>query len=622
MIGLAGTRDSALPRTGRLVAGFAIVIATIGSGFAGGAGTVAAASGCPLGMTASSPISPPGGTPFVICSGRIPSFDGTPIDTDVSVPVGASSALPLMVMMNGWGGDKTNWESTTLQGNDGDQYHWNNAWFVSQGYAVLNYTARGFHRSCGKDPATSYSYASDPACTGRSSWTHLGDRRWETHDSQYLVGLLVDAGVANPTRVVATGGSYGGGQSWLLALSQDSVMAANGSTSPWTSPGGTPIHIAAAAPKYPWSDLLEALVDNGRASDGFHRGPKDGDHASPIGVEKQSYVEGLFALGGVYAQFAAAGVDPTADLLSWKAALSAGEPYESNPTVAAAITQIQNYRSPYYMAVPKGSAQVPVFDFQGLTDPLFPGIQALVLERRLAKAHYPVWTFMGDLGHSYANNPSAMWHAADDEANTWLQQVMSAQSPSAPKFTVDTVACEPGQTGTLYSAGGFPALANRRILFSDNSVKTTSSSTPPGQEAAGADPIANSGCRTITEQTDSGVAAWNIALPRPRVLIGSPVVSLTATLTGSNAELAARLWDVDSTAGTQTLVTRSVYRLLGGTSPTTQQLNFELWPTAWQVLQNHHLKLELTQVDSPTWRSDNIASTMQLSNLQVGLPAR
>lgn len=135
------------------------------------------------------------------------------------------------------------------------------------GVAVLNYTARGFHRSCGKDPATG----------------------WEIRDTQYLTGLLVDAGIASSSRVVVTGDSYGGGQSWLLALSRDKVMLRDGRLVSWRSPDGAPIRLAAAVPQFSWTDLAQALTDNGRASDGHRGAPPPGPHESPFGVEKQSY---------------------------------------------------------------------------------------------------------------------------------------------------------------------------------------------------------------------------------------------------------------------------------------------------------------------------------------------
>ena len=222
-----------------------------------------------------------------------------------------------MAFMHGWGNSKTEWESTTLQNAGTDKYHWNNAWFASHGDVVLTYSARGFHLSCGKD-SSGYSYANDSKCsdaTGEKSWTHLADRRWEIHDFQYLAGLLVDAPLGiNPKAIVATGGSYGGGQSWDLALSQDQVVSSTSTNpakpvlTPWVSPHKhIAMHLAAAVPMYPWTDLQDALVSNGTASDGFHGAPVDGNHASPYGVDKQSYVAGLYADGEATAQYSAAG---------------------------------------------------------------------------------------------------------------------------------------------------------------------------------------------------------------------------------------------------------------------------------------------------------------------------
>jgi X-Pro dipeptidyl-peptidase (S15 family) len=429
-------------------------------------------AGCPGGLTPGSSVSPAGGRPFVVCTGRVRSFDGTPLDTDVTIPIAPTSRpRPLFIFLHGWGQDKTTWESTTLAGNNTDSYHWNNAWFAAQGYVVLNYTARGFHTSCGKDAAKSYVYISDPTCrdtTGEASWTHLADRRWETHDTQYLAGLLVDAGMADPQRIVASGGSYGGGQSWDLALSADKVVSnastdpANPILSPWTSPRGTPLHLVAAAPMYPWTDLADALVQNGRAADGAHGGPADGSHENPIGIDKQTYVAGLFADGAASAQYSVPGTDPTADLTTWNAGIKAGEPYAANPEATAALTQVAGaFRSPLAMPVPTGAHEVPVFVVQGQTGPLFDAFQALDMVNRLKAVdpNWPVTICLGDVGHSYAGNPPDIWHQAHKAGNAWLASVMRSVVPANPAVTVTTSACMAGQTHVTYTGLSYGAIA-------------------------------------------------------------------------------------------------------------------------------------------------------------------
>ena len=69
----------------------------------------------------------------------------------------------------------------------------------------------------------------------------------------------------------------------------------------------------------------------------------------------------MFADGAATAQYAGTN-DPTADLPGWSAAISAGEPTaQADPLVAQALTQLETYRSPYYLPVPQPAEQVPVF---------------------------------------------------------------------------------------------------------------------------------------------------------------------------------------------------------------------------------------------------------------------
>jgi dienelactone hydrolase len=588
-------------------------------------------SACPGGLTAGPTVSPAGGSPFIVCSGRVRSFDGTPLDTDVTIPTAtATSPRPLVIFMHGWGNSKTDWESQTLEGSRPDQYHWNNAWFASQGYVVLNYSARGFHMSCGKD-SSGYTYATDPTCsdtTGEESWVHLGDRRWETHDSQFLAGLLVDAGLADPQRIVATGGSYGGGQSWDLALSQDKVVTSastdptNPSLVPWTSPLGTPMHLVAAAPMYPWTDLADALVQNGRAADGYNGGPADGDHHNPYGVDKQTYVDGLFLDGGPTAQYAAPGVDPTADLTTWFTAINAGEPYGANPTAVTALGQIGGiYRSPLAIPVPLGTHEVPVFVVQGQTDPLFPGFQALDMVNHLKAAdpNWPVKVFLGDVGHSYADNPQDIWQEAHDTGNAWLQSVMAGTTPTTAPLTVTTTACLAGQTHVTFTGTDYSAIKDSVVHLDSAAAQTTLSSPAATVEGTMTDPIANSGCRTMqASQSDLNEASYTFPVPNG-TLVGAPIVNVDVAVTGVSAEVAARLWEIDA-AGNQTLVTRTVYRIEDASTPANDHLSFELWPQAWQFQHGDQLKLELTQDDSPVWRPDNLPSSLSFTNLDLALP--
>ena len=215
--------------------------------------------GLPAGVSCSqaSPTSP------IVCSGKIPSWDGVPLDTDLTLPPGPVIPRPLLVMLHGYANDKTEWESASASSSNPDKDDYNTASFASRGYAVLTYTARGFHGSCGQGPLT------DPRCA--HGWMHLADRRFEVRDTQYLAGLLADAGVADPQRVAVTGGSYGGGQSLLLAVQGDQVATVPDPNNPatydqatltaWTSPTGhLAMHLVAAVPVARYVEYLTPCV--------------------------------------------------------------------------------------------------------------------------------------------------------------------------------------------------------------------------------------------------------------------------------------------------------------------------------------------------------------------------
>src|SRR5438132_7900500 len=93
-----------------------------------------------------------------ICSGLVPSFDGTRLDVDLSLPAAsAGSRHPLIVMAHGFANDKHEWESLINEGDGADKWHWNNHWFAEHGFYVLAYTARGFRDqgpSRADEPAT------------------------------------------------------------------------------------------------------------------------------------------------------------------------------------------------------------------------------------------------------------------------------------------------------------------------------------------------------------------------------------------------------------------------------------------------------------------------------------
>src|SRR5206468_3350678 len=91
--------------------------------------------------------------------------------------------------------------------------------------------------------------------------------RYEGRDTQYLLGLLVDEGIAKPGALGATGFSYGGGIAVSLGYLYDKVRLPDGAYVRWRSPKGVPLSMTAIYGQWTWSDLLASFLPNGRFLD-------------------------------------------------------------------------------------------------------------------------------------------------------------------------------------------------------------------------------------------------------------------------------------------------------------------------------------------------------------------
>src|SRR3954469_19776690 len=80
--------------------------------------------------------------PTADLASRVASFDGTPLDVDVTLPATGDGPFPTILLLHGLGGTKTSFE-----GSGTDPY--DNVSFARRGYAVVTPSARGFGNSCG-----------------------------------------------------------------------------------------------------------------------------------------------------------------------------------------------------------------------------------------------------------------------------------------------------------------------------------------------------------------------------------------------------------------------------------------------------------------------------------------
>lgn len=538
---------------------------------------------------------------------RVASFDGVPLDVDVTLPASGRGPFPTIVMLHGWGGSKTEFEASTAAGNGNETYDYNNVYYAEHGYAVVNYSARGWGSSCGTPESRT-----EPGC--KEGWIRLADQRYEARDTQYLLGRLVDERIAKPGALGVTGISYGGGQSVELAFLRNRIRLPDGQFAPWRSPHGVPLAIDAAYPRWPWSDLVDALEPNGRYLDTEIAPP--GQSYEPIGVEIQSYVSGLYALGQLEGYIAPPGADPEAELTRWFAVDNAGEPYGAESLAVA--HQIYTYHQAYGLPLSGGTA--PLLLQSGFTDDLFPPEQSLRVYNAVLANHGAVALQVGDLGHSRGENKPNTDQAFQEQAAVFFGARLKHEGQAPPTGSVSayTQTCprEAPAEGP-YSAPSWSALHPHTVTFGSAAPQTFTSAGGNPAIAAEFDPIAGTSeaCKTVSAEEEPDTATYKLTSPG-FTLMGLPTISADVNEIGMFGEITARLWDV-SPSGTQRLISRGVYRLAEG-----QQgpITFQLHGNAYAFAPGDTVKLELLGRDAPYYRASNGVFSLEVSNLTISLP--
>jgi len=539
---------------------------------------------------------------------RIPSFDGVPLDADLALPSTGRGPFPLIVMLHGLGGSKTDWEVSTDDGAVDD------VTMATRGYAVLMYTARGFGDSCG----TASSRAATPACA--RGWIHLADQRYEIRDTQYLAGELVDEGLVRPG-VAVTGVSYGAGQTLELATLADRVRLPDGRLVPWTSPvRHVPLSIAAAYAMWPWDDLVTALVPNGQMLTS-RLTPASADLA-PIGVEKQSWNTLLYGVTtGFY--LAPPGADPTADLTSWYRAVGAGEPFSA--TDASALREIQTYHSAIGIPLPAGGV-APLVIQNGWTDTLFPVSEALHYTERLAAAgdHHPLLLIFDDYGHGWAQAKTADIHRQNAAALAFLDTVMLHHgTPRTSVLAVGQTCPATAASSPVLTGPSWAGLTTATLRLSAPSAQTvTSDGGSPAVSAALNPAYVSKLCHPLPAAPEPGTAVAEEHLTRTTTLVGAAQVTAHLHVVGTYPEMVGRLWDVGPSGATRQIIEAGVVRpdvkqsAVAGTSPTADTtVTFDLNPNEYTVAAGDTLELELVGSTAPWFRPSNGTYTISVTGL-------
>ena len=582
-----------------------------------------------------------------ICSGEVPSFDGTPLDVDVTQPASDTGERhPLIVMLHGFGNNKHEWESTTNEGDNADKWHWNNHWFAQHGFYVLTYTARGF---LDQGPTGGYQPNTPPGTSytgpGTPGTVHLKSRDYEIRDTQWLAALTAAAYPdLDRNEVAVTGGSYGGGETWTQA--SQAVWNVN-SFLP-VNPGLPILQLQVAVPKYPWTDLGYSLAPNG------HKGPfqrsiytsstgwptSDTGEGNPIGAIKYSYATG-FILEGIADGFFETVPE---NIPGWYAdAVQVGDPYDAGspgtdrppyiPELRRGLTELRgSYYQDEYWVQQRHNREVAIFSVSGWTDDLFPPVESF-RQFKYLKSLDPLWPVelaVADIGHPRAQNPEWEWHRINSQAWDFLREQIRGSHRERTDVSSLPTSCPAAAADAQEVRAATPeGLAHGVLRIDYNQPGALANRKPPPfpapdpadpdnlqtDPAFGAALLHLPNCRQSAAPTAAPPArytAYSPPLEATRTYVGLGYVRLAYTLAGATtATLNARVWDV-APDGRALLVTRGTYRIdWPGYNPLPNgTIDLPLFGNHWTLPAGHRVRLDLTQVDYPTFLPSNSLSAI------------
>lgn len=527
------------------------------------------------------------------CTGFLASaVDGTLLDVTLTLPIGATRPMPLVVLIHGYAGSKNS---------SGDLV----PPLLAEGYAVLRYSTRGFGDSWGQ--------------------VNMVDVHAEVADMRSMIAQVVDEPRfhLNADAVAVTGASYGGGHSWLAALEPT-----------FTSPRGNAVRVRTVVPIAAWSDLLYGLIPNGRERESI-------DHP---GGAKLSYINGLYVSGFRQENSARPYSNYPDYFIAWHADINADEPNDIDPIFRGAVDGLAGYRSIWWQQTfwsDVAAAHVPVFTVQGFTDDLFPMSEAkrMILALQSLDPAYPVTAYFGDIGHPRASNKTGEVDYVLGLIKTWLAWYLKGAGTAPPNVVYAAFTRprdEPFSPANVITVPTLGALATSSVSKTFDALPATLVN-PATDPLSGFfwDPLVMEGARELkplpvppeSPLVPGSLATYDVPVSElsggsALTIAGQPTVTLHAFTAAYRVQLDVRLFDVTGT--TKQLVTRGTYTLQSPTGLTIGDVDVTIptYGNLYRVEAGHALRLELTNVDSPYITPSRVPSATIVSSVKLDIPTR
>lgn len=561
---------------------------------------------------------------------RVRSWDGAPLQVDVTLPPTGDGPWPTIVMLPGYGGsDGVSWDGQggTAYGSEGEDFSAD--WFAQHGYAAVTMNFRGVGYSCGPLYAGSATTDVDrPPGVGacKNVDFEFADQRYDARDVQWVLGLLVDQRIAKPNALGVTGESLGSLVTLELALLYNRIRLQDGGFAPWRSPDGVRLHIAAAYPIWAIGDLVDAVGPNGRFLSFEPRTATSDD--DPVGSIKLSVPMGIAAEAPEDVWNDPADPDEF-DLVGDTAFAELAAP--DGPGMAPLIEQIRGYHQA--IGMPIGSGVAPILIEDGWDDLLVDGAtQALRLVDYLKEAapHAKVALQLTDVGHALSANKPADMDPLDLQATAFFDHYLQGVpgGPGPGSVTAYTSTCPvTAESSGPYEGQGLAELDPGAVRFSSAAAQTVAGSGDPtiGVEL---DPIVGTGeeseesgsdpqCQSFTARDWPGTAVYTHLVTQSFTMLGLPTIRMHVRTIGNDGQIDARLWDV-APDGSETYVSRGTYAL---TNNQTGTITWQMWGAGYTFPKGDEIRVELLAQDTPLERPAPRPFAVTVSNFTIELPS-